>query len=257
MRRLLLFLLIVAFILVGCTRPKPRPPTPTPVPPEAVAQQQVQPTPVETPGVQETPQPSETPVPTPTPSSPPSEQITPVAPTPSQAQPQPSAEGGYIFYEVRWGDTLESIANRFGTTVEALVQLNGITDEDFIYVGQRLRIPGQAQQVTPSPQVSEYVVQPGDTLTSIAARFNTTVEAIMAANRIINPNFIYVGQKLTIPGGAGTSVPTTQPRIHIVQWGETLTSIAFRYGTTVEAIVRANNLPNPNFIYAGQRLVIP
>ncbi|HDN80293.1 MAG TPA: LysM peptidoglycan-binding domain-containing protein, partial [Chloroflexi bacterium] len=157
-----------------------------------------------------------------------------------------------------WGDTLEGIAIRFGTTVEAIVSLNNLTNKDFIYVGQRLKIPGQAQPAQPpAGGTMEYVVQGGDTLWSIATRFNTTVEAIMAANRIINPNFIYVGQKLVIPQGMAPVAPTTQPRIHIVRWGETLTSIAFRYGTTVEAIVRANNLPNPNFIYAGQRLVIP
>jgi len=141
--------------------------------------------------------------------------------------------------------------------VEELVRINNLANPNFIYVGQILKVPGTAQAAPTPPAVSEYIVQPGDTIWSIAARFNTTVEAIAIANRLINPNFIYVGQKLIIPAPGQAPAQVSRPKIHIVRYGETLTSIAFRYGTTVEAIMRANNLPNPNFIYVGQRLIIP
>jgi len=105
-----------------------------------------------------------------------------------------------------------------------------------------------------SAQGGVHVVQRGQTLYSIARRYGTTVSAIMQANGLRNPNFIWVGQRLRIPGrggGTGTS------RLHVVQRGETLSSIAWRYGTTVSAIVRANGLRNPNFVWVGQRLRIP
>jgi putative chitinase len=100
-----------------------------------------------------------------------------------------------------------------------------------------------------------YVVQPGDTLYSLARRFGTTVQAIAQDNNIVNPNCIYVGQRLTIHGTSGTPSPCTIT--HVVRYGETLTSIASRYGTTVWKLAQLNNLANPNIIYAGQRLLVP
>lgn len=244
MKKLWLILAVFALFLAGCTRPKPAPtptPTPKPVTPSIVL---VIPQPSSTPAevIQVPAQPEVTPQPLPPEPEP--------TPTPSPVQ-------GYVNYEVKWGDTLESIAHRFGTTVEELMRINKLANPNLIYIGQILKVPGRAQAMPPSPTASEYIVQPGDTIWSIAVRFNTTVEAIAVANRLINPNFIYVGQKLVIPSPGQAPAQVSRPKIHIVRYGETLTSIAFRYRTTVEAIMRANNLPNPNFIYVGQRLVIP
>jgi murein DD-endopeptidase MepM/ murein hydrolase activator NlpD len=100
-----------------------------------------------------------------------------------------------------------------------------------------------------------YIVQPGDTLSLIARRYNTTVQAIAELNGILNPNLIYMGQRLIIPS-AGDSQPLPT-QIHVVQPGDTLTRIASRYETGVSAIVAANNLANPSLIFVGQRLTIP
>jgi len=151
---------------------------------------------------------------------------------------------------VQWGDTLYSIAARFGTTVEALVQLNNLSDPHRLQVGQRLIIPG-----TPSEPAREHIVQPGENLFRIALRYGTTVEAIAAANRIVNPSFIRVGQRLVIP--AVGEAPAGCTKVHVVQPGENLYRIALRYGTTAWDIAVANHLPNMNLIYAGQRLCIP
>jgi LysM repeat protein len=100
-----------------------------------------------------------------------------------------------------------------------------------------------------------HVVQRGENLFRIALRYNTTVEAIAAANGIHNPRLIYVGQKLTIPQGGGTT--PGGGRTHVVRPGENLFRIALRYGTTAQAIAAANNLPNIHLIYVGQVLHIP
>jgi LysM repeat protein len=123
-----------------------------------------------------------------------------------------------------------------------------------------------------------YIVQPGDTLWRISRQFGTTVDAIVQANHIANPNLIYVGQILEIPGVPSQTPPVvppgptttpqpppptvapTQPpptQTYVVQPGDTLTRIAARFGTTVQALVQANNIVNPNLIFVGQVLVIP
>jgi LysM repeat protein len=123
---------------------------------------------------------------------------------------------------------------------------SSIVNVNLIYEGQRLVVPsGQGVPVPPPPTGGQvYYAQRGDTLRKIAAKFNTTVDAILKANpQISNPNVIYVGQAITVPSQAST---------HIVQKGDTLRIIAARYGTTVDALLALNpNIKNPNLIYVG------
>jgi len=101
----------------------------------------------------------------------------------------------------------------------------------------------------------EYVIQPGDTLLAIASRFNTTVDAILRANpQITNPNVIVVGQVIIIPGAQPTPPPPPpSTSTYVVQRGDTLSSIARRFGTTVQTLLNLNpQITNPNVIFPGQ-----
>jgi len=116
--------------------------------------------------------------------------------------------------------------------------------------GYQLVTISQLLGATPTGQTL-YAVKPGDTLYRIATLYGVTVAAIVSANAITNPNLIYPGQVLVIPSGA-----TTQIR-YVVKPGDTLWRIATTYGVTVQAIVTANALTNPNLILPGQVLIIP
>jgi LysM repeat protein len=119
----------------------------------------------------------------------------PSAPTPVPAAPAPPS--GYpVYHVVQWGENLTRIARRYGTTVWAIAQANGIWNIDYIRAGQVLWIP--AYGPTPGPG-RIYIVQPGDTLSGIAWRFGTTMWAIAQVNGIWNPHLIYIGQRLYIP----------------------------------------------------------
>jgi LysM repeat protein len=160
------------------------------------------------------------------------------------------ATGSEFEYVVRTGDTLWGLALRFGTTVEEIRTRNNLTS-NVIYKGQKLIIVGAAGGETVT-----HVVQPGENLFRISLKYGTTVEAIAAANNIINPSFVYAGQKLVIQKGSGTT-PGGGVRYHKVQRGETLSGIAMKYGTTPWKIAAANGIPNINYIYAGRTLRIP
>ena len=126
---------------------------------------------------------------------------------------RPAAAASPSFVIVNYGDTLYAIAARTGTTVDALMRTNGIPNANFIYAGQRIMIP-PASSAPSVPAIvqstsSVYTVVPGDTLSIIAGRFGTTVATLMQTNGLYNPNFIYSGQRLNIPGR--TSQTTIQP----------------------------------------------
>ena len=98
-----------------------------------------------------------------------------------------------------------------------------------------------------------HIVQPGQTLFSIARWYGVDVWALARVNNIVNPNRIYVGQRLVIPK---STVPGAS-NVYIVKVGDTLYSIARVYKTTAWTIARANGIYNLNYIYVGQRLIIP
>lgn len=103
-----------------------------------------------------------------------------------------------------------------------------------------------------------HVVQQGDTLADIARRYGTTSEQLASANGIRNPNILNLGARLVVPCQVGTQKPPADACTwYTVQRGDTLSKIAARYGTSVQAIAQRNKLRNVNLIYVGQRLCIP
>lgn len=149
---------------------------------------------------------------------------------------------GETVYTVRWGDTLIGIAIRFHTTVMTIASRNNITNINLIYIGQKLIIsaPGTSTATptatrTPSPATGTPTATPTATRTPPSGTPSGTASSTPSAT----------------PSGTPSGTITYR-----VQWGDTLGSIAVRFGTTVQSIAQLNGITNPNLIYIGQRLII-
>jgi LysM repeat protein len=191
------------------------------------------------------------------------------APAQPDKQSVTAREGyGGFYYTVRPGDNLTRIANRYGTTVRAIMYANGL-QSSVIYVGQVLYIPaghGGHSGGGGNGCAQTYIVQRGDTLSGIARWFGVSTQQLAAVNNIYNPSHIYVGQRLCIPSGGGHPYPPPQPpppppagscgQYYTVQRGNTLSGIARWCGTTAHNLMYLNGISNPNYIYVGQVLRI-
>jgi formylglycine-generating enzyme required for sulfatase activity len=136
---------------------------------------------------------------------------TPTLPTLTPGLPTPTP----VIYVVQAGDTLGAIAKEFGVTVEALQEINAISDPNRLQIDQELIIPQTQVEATvtstsisPTMAPDVYVVQAGDTLGAIAKQYGITVEALQEVNAISDPTRLQIGQKLIIPKG-GTIAPTS------------------------------------------------
>ncbi len=170
-----------------------------------------------------------------------------------------SEEESYTTYIVKGGDSLYSIASKYGTTVETIKEVNGLSS-NLLSIGQILKIPTQNVSIN----YKEYEVKAGDSLYSIAQLFNTTVDAIMKNNNL-HTTILSVGQILKIPTedfsiitgkecfGEGYIEPKYE--IYTVKKGDNLYDIARRYNTSVISLMDLNNLTSTN-LQIGQVLKV-
>ena len=173
-----------------------------------------------------------------------------------------------FMYTVKSGDNLYTIAKKYNTTVDEIKKLNYLTNNN-LYIGQVLRIP---EMFTPQdelllPNYINYTVKKGDNLYSIAKDNNITVDTIISDNSLSNNN-LYIGQilKIRVPntntvfeecyGEDYVEEPSINTINYTVKKGDSLYSIANKYGTSVSNIIKLNNLTNNN-LSIGQVLKIP
>lgn len=178
-----------------------------------------------------------------------------------------------VRHTVRSGETLGKIAAKYGTSVSDLSRANNLKNANRIYVGMSLTVPkggsgavvaaaasesrtDAAPRPTPKPvsTPSYHTVQRGENLSSIAAKYGTSVAALRSANGL-SSSTILVGQKLKLSGSAGGT--SSAPATHVVRKGESLGSIATRYGVSVSALQSANGIRNASHIVVGQKLKVP
>jgi len=177
-------------------------------------------------------------------------------------------------YTVQAGDTIFSIAEKFDTDPLRVRESNFLED-DSIFVGQIIDVPyiegaNEDGLPTPEPEPFNYVIQPFDTFSELAVRFNIPLVELIAANQAVDPRQLVTGQEILIPGyqpndeEAAVSAANSQTEgnnsvavFHIVQQGEGLNEIADKYGVNAGVIAVANNITNRNLLRLGQELVIP
>ena len=147
--------------------------------------------------------------------------------------------GDTELYQVKAGDTLYSISKKYNLSVNELKSLNNLSNND-LAVGQLLNVPSGLSLV------NSYIVEKGDTLYSIAKKFDISVNKLKEYNNLSN-NLLNVGQKILIPIGEETT--------YVVKSGDTLYKIAREFNTTVDEIKRLNNLTN-NILSVGQILIV-
>lgn len=185
------------------------------------------------------------------------------APAPAAGAPAPAApEPSGTVHVVREGDTLFEIAQRYDTTVDALIQVNGIANRRLIHPGDRVAIPAGGATAAaapaaarPAPSGTVHTVRSGETLGRIARRYGTSAQAIAALNGITNLNLVRSGARLAIPAAPAASSPLGAG-VHVVQPGETLASVAARYGLSPDVVAAANGLTPPYTLYVGNRLFL-
>lgn len=161
-------------------------------------------------------------------------------------------------HTVKAGESLFAIAERYGVTVDDIKGWNGLKNDN-IKVGQQLSVNGQAadggRQSSPTGKKTTHKVKRGESLGKIAEKYGVTVDNLKEWNNLSGSG-INVGQTLTVYGGKGSPGKTSGKRSHKVKQGDTLGKIAEKYGTTANALRRANGISGSN-IRVGQTLVIP
>jgi len=165
-----------------------------------------------------------------------------------------SAKTQNIVHVVKSGETLSGIASKYGVSVNNIKNWNNLSS-DKISIGQKLIINPTEQTSSKTSTQQIHVVKRGETLSGIASKYGVSVDNIRNWNNLSSDK-ITIGQKLIINPTEQTSSKTETQQIHVVKSGETLSGIANKYNTTVDAIKKANNLKS-NKIYVGQKLKIP
>ena len=176
------------------------------------------------------------------------------AQTPEPSPEPTSDEQLPLIHIVQQGETLFTIAELYGTTIDSLQLLNNIDDTSLIFVGQELNLPRAGGQAV----TTIHTIQLGDSLESLAAGYQSTPVDIAASNWLIYGESLVVGKPMIIMSGTGTAAPeTVAGTAHIVKPGDTILTIAAQNGLPSWIVISANGLPFPTYLFDGQRLRIP
>ena len=166
--------------------------------------------------------------------------------------PLPGLAGEVV---VKRGETLSEIADRYGTTVNRLMEMNGLRDANDLWAGSRIKVPGNVYSGGGS---GNYTVKAGETLSEIADRYGTSVDRLVQLNGLRDANDLWAGSRIQVPGASARPqvAVNKNAKTHQVQPGESLSSIADRYGVSMQRLIAINGISNPNQVMAGSTLTL-
>lgn len=184
-----------------------------------------------------------------------------------------------VAYTVQPGDTLAAIAKAHSVDVAALIRVNDLSDANIIHAGQKLTLPpgarlvdgeaaasGPAAMAIPDQPTQVYVVQPGDSLTSIAVKFKTTPARLAELNQRSTSTAANVGEPLRVPevkgvafeASLGNDIPVPGSyTVHVLQAGESVAAVAQAYNTSLRRTLELNKISDPAALKPGARLIVP
>ena len=169
------------------------------------------------------------------------------------------------------GDTVSSIAARYGLDMNEVLRINNLSASSIIYAGKELKLTGTTKATSApaaqAPASGTYTVKPGDTLGAIAARHGVSLASVLAANNLSMTSVIYPGDKLSVGSGTGVTTASSTPApaapaapaapqagTYTVKPGDTLGAIAARHGVSLKSVLDANSLSMNSIIRPGQKL---
>ena len=162
--------------------------------------------------------------------------------------PVPSLdESTFTVHVVQGGDTLYELSRMYNTTVDQLRSLNDLGGSSDLSIGRSIIVPKIDESI-----LERYIVQAGDSLYSIAQRYDVDWPVLQALNRLADARDIRVGQSILVPKLEGVSLV-----LHVIQRGDTLEDLAERHETTVARIQALNGIADPSLIVLGKTILIP
>ena len=156
---------------------------------------------------------------------------------------------------VKRGETLSEIADRYGTSVNRLMEMNDLRNANDLWAGSRIKVPGNVYSGGGS---GNYTVKAGETLSEIADRYGTSVNRLVRLNGLRDANDLWAGSRIQVPGASARPqvAVNKNAKTHQVQPGESLSAIADRYGVSMQRLIAINGISNPNQVMAGSTLVL-
>ncbi|WP_237686791.1 lytic transglycosylase [Arthrobacter sunyaminii] len=158
-------------------------------------------------------------------------------------------------HRIEAGDTVSSIAARYGLSLDEVLRVNNLQSSSLIFAGEELRLPGAGTAAAPAAAASVYTVQAGDTLSAIAADHGVSLDSVLAANGLTMTSIIRPGQEISLSTGTATSAApaaaAAPAATHNVEAGDTLTGIAARYNMGLTDLMAANGMDDSTVLFPG------
>ena len=175
---------------------------------------------------------------------------------PGRKEPARQKKQEVVYHRVRRGETLSGIAQKYNTTTGSLRRLNSMRSKSVLVAGKRLKVmPGRKEPARQKKQeVVYHRVRRGETLSGIAQKYNTSISSLRRLNSMRSKSVLVAGKRLKVKPGDRKTHTTSEPLYHVVKRGETLSSIALKYRTTVTRLKTLNSLSLKNVLVAGKKL---